>query len=402
MLWTLMTCTTVGLCASTAQAYPGAMAPLLSQVAPPPPAPPLGTQPPAEVAPWPAPAPGQVAPVSPTPAGEPFLPPTPTGPNPTNPDGSARALPPPPPPPAWPTPEPPAAPPAWVESPTVAQAESPRETIEEERPWTTGTALLGKPYYEVGLGFGLNGPVGAKGELAAIGLTSVRVLENHGYLSRIVLWTLLAMAQGMSRTSCGPYGHCYTRAPTPEERAREDAALEATFAGRYLMELTVYAPGLFGSYADRPRARGFEYYLGGGFALGSIGKDPAVLQIAFSMASVVVDDVPFAAGQGPNPAGKDTSDRHLETVKYGNCGVMTRLSLPIGRYLAATLQWDANMLSFWHSSERYAKEGSVWTSPVRLGLMLNATDRIFVLGRWSINGFGAYALGYALEAGLRF
>jgi hypothetical protein len=289
-----------------------------------------------------------------------------------------------------------------VEAPIVAQAEIPRGESEEERPWTTGTALLGKPYYEVGLGFGLNGPVGAKGELASIGLTSVRVLENHGYLSRITLWTLLAMAQAMGRTSCGPGGHCYTRPPTAEESATEQAALDATFAGRYLMELTVYSPGLFGAYADRPRARGFEYYLGGGMTLGSIGSDPVVLQLAFSMASVVVEDVPFAAGQGPNPTKADTSERHLETVKYGNCGIMARLSLPIGRYLAATVQWDSNVLSFWHSAERYAKDGSVWTSPVRLGLMLNATDRIFALARGSINGFGAYALGYSLEAGLRF
>jgi hypothetical protein len=289
-----------------------------------------------------------------------------------------------------------------VEAPTVDRAESPHQAIEEEHPWTTGTALLGKPYYEVGLGFGLNGPVGAKSELAGIGLTSVRVLENHGYLARITLWTLLAVLQGMGRTSCGPRGVCYTRPVSAEEQARDEAALQAAFAGRYLMELTVYSPGLFGAYADRPRARGFEYYLGGGLTLGSIGPDPVVLQIAFSAASVVVDDVPFAAGEGPNPARTGSSDRHLETVKYGNCGVMTRLSLPIGRYLAATVQWDANMLTFWHSSERYAKDGSVWTSPVRLGLMVNATDRIFAIARGSINGFGAYALGYSLEAGIRF
>ena len=296
---------------------------------------------------------------------------------------------------------PPVSEPAAADAPNAARAHGARQGAEEERPWTTGSALLGKPYYEASLGFGLNGPLGAEGELSSIGVTSVRVLENHGYLARITLWTLLAMAQAMGRTNCYG-GRCYTREPTPEEREREEAALQATFAGRYLMELTVYSPGLFGAYADRPRARGFEYYLGGGLTLGSIGDNPAVLQIAFSMGSVVADNVPFANGEGPHPDRTSVTGRHFESVKYGNCGVMVRFTLPIGRYLNVLAQWDANILTFWNTSKRYAEDGSVWTSPVRLGLMVNATDRVFVLAKGSINGLGGYGLGYSLEAGLRF
>jgi hypothetical protein len=272
----------------------------------------------------------------------------------------------------------------------------------DNRPWTTGTARLAEPYYEAGLVWGQNGPLGSSGQLGYLGLTGVRVLENYGYLARYTVGMLLALLQGMSRTSCGPGGHCYTRPVSDAEAERDYQALKAAVSGDYIMELTVYTPGIFGTVPNRSYAEGFEYYLGGTITVGSIRHLPAALQIAFSTGYLAAHNVPFRNGQGPHPDSPSTSDRHFESIYYSNAGIMLRLTLPINRFLEVLTQWDANMFSFWDTNKRYRDSGRTWSSPLRVGVLLNATDRIFARAIGSLNGFGAYGLGSWLEAGVRF
>jgi len=328
-----------------------------------------------------------------------------------------------PPPPAPTAPPPPVAPPPptfMPPPPSTSVAEPPPapkkkyDDKEYDEPWVTGTARLADRFYEGGPFVGSGGPLAVAGLASPVTLGGVRVLENHGYLSKLVIATMMAMGQGNSRYVGSSYSRDsagntwrtdYYRPLTPAEREANARAMNAAISAEYVMELAVYSPSLTpgSNDPDKSVAKGFEYYLGGEFPLGqSSGKDlPTIMQIAF-VGSHVTSDALFKPGEGPNPTGASTvTTTRRETLYYTNLGVMIRTIIPITTWAEAYIHWDLNLLSLFAKTETKEK-GYVWTSPLRAGLNFNVTDRAYVRAHGSINGFGAYAMGWHGEVGVRF
>jgi len=138
-----------------------------------------------------------------------------------------------------------------------------------------------------------------------------------------------------------------------------------------------------------------------------VNELPSVLQITFVLSHMVANSVPFKAGEGPQ-AHVDTGPMaapglHRESLYYTNAGLMLRAIIPINRYAEGVFQWDANILSLFDlGGKKLKSDGYLWTSPLRAGLSINATDRVFLHGSASLNGFGGYGLGASADAGVRF
>lgn len=330
---------------------------------------------------------------------------------------------PPPAPTAPPPAPPPAAPPPTFAPPppstSIAEPPpAPKKKYEGDfdEPWVTGTARLADRFYEGGPFAGSGGMFAINGLASAVALGGVRVLENHGYLSKLTIATMMAMGQGNSRYVGSTYSRDsagntwrtdYYRPLTPAEREANARAMNAAISAEYVMELAVYSPSLTaGNRDEKAMAKGFEFYLGGEFPLGQTsGKDlPTIMQIAF-VGSHVTTDAFFKPGEGPNgstpPGGTPSTANHRETLYYSNLGVMIRTIFPITTWAEAYVHWDLNILSLFAKEENRQK-GYVWTSPLRAGLNFNLTDRAYVRAHGSINGFGAYGLGWHGELGVRF
>lgn len=318
-------------------------------------------------------------------------------------------------PPPAPTPTPPTFTPP---PPTTSVAEPPpapkKDAGEYEEPWVTGTARLADRFYEGGWFVGSGGPLAVAGLASPVALGGVRVLENHGYLSKFTIAMLIAMGQSNGRyvgstyhtdTAGNTWRTDYYRPLTPAEREANARAMNAAISAEYVMELAVYSPSLTpGNRDETAMAKGFEFYLGGEFPLGETsGKDlPTIMQIAF-VASHVTSDAIFEPGEGPNTSGSPANGtvNHRETLYYSNLGVMLRTIFPITTWAEAYVHWDLNILSLFQKEENKQK-GYVWTSPLRAGLNFNLTDRAYVRAHGSINGFSAATLGWHGELGVRF
>ncbi len=288
------------------------------------------------------------------------------------------------------------------------------EEVVDDESWltSTGTNRFGERFYDLGVFTGMGGPVAAPGADGAIGLTGIRVMENHGYLSKFLVFTMMAMgmrnnAYVGSSYSKDAYGNTwrtdYYRSLTPEERAEQQEALSSAVNAEYLMELNVYTRGLWGFAPGVKQAGGFEYYLGGETVVAQ-GRIPTILQIAGTFAWLGVHDAPFKAGSGPNAAANPDA-AHTESYEYWNLGVMVRAMIPINEWIEATVQWDLNILSFWDLSGSRFKKGettNLLTSPLRAGLLVNLTDRAYVKANGSVNVLGGFGLGYGAELGVRF
>jgi hypothetical protein len=111
----------------------------------------------------------------------------------------------------------------------------------------------------------------------------------------------------------------------------------------------------------------------------------------------------FKPGEGPGNGEGAIATQHAEDLYYSNLGVMLRAYVPITAWLEGYAQADLNVLSLFDIGGKKVKEkGYVWTSPLRAGLNVNATDRVYLRAHGSVNGFGAYALGWQGEVGVRF
>ncbi len=289
----------------------------------------------------------------------------------------------------------------------------PRDEEDYGEPLVTGTARLADRFYEGGPFIGSGGPLAVPGLASSVGLSGVRVLENHGYISKFTIAMIMAMGQSNGRYVGSTYhrdaaGNTwrtdYYRPLTAAERRAQQEAMRAAISAEYVMELNVYSTGLFGLGGDdRARARGFEFYLGGHVPLGKgEGHDlPSILQIAFVGSHVHAPNVEFEPGKGPN--GEAATAVHREHVYYTNLGVMLRAIVPINAWVEGYVHWDANVLSLFDlSGKKLREKGWVWTSPLRAGLNVNVTDRAYVRGHASLNGFGTHGLGWHAEAGIRF
>jgi hypothetical protein len=286
--------------------------------------------------------------------------------------------------------------------------------VSDDDDWltSTGTNRFGERFYDLGVFTGMGGPVAAPGADASVGLTGIRVMENHGYLSKILVFTLMAMgmrnnAYVGSSYSTDAYGNTwrtdYYRSLTPEERAEQEQALSSAVNAEYLMELNVYTRGLWGFAPGSVQAGGFEYYLGGETVIAQ-GRIPTILQIAGTVSWLGVKNAAFKANEGPNAASSPNAT-HAESYDYLNFGVMLRAMIPVNEWIEASVQWDLNILSFWDLSGSRFKKGEtkyLMTSPLRAGLLLNLTDRAYVKANGSVNVLGGFGLGYGAELGVRF
>lgn len=296
----------------------------------------------------------------------------------------------------------------------------PRREVDDDESWltSTGTNRFGERFYDLGVFTGMGGPVAAPGADAGVGLTGIRVMENHGYLSKFLVFTLMAMgmrnnAYVGSSYSKDSYGNTwrtdYYRSLTPAEREAQQQALSAAVNAEYLMELNVYTRGLWGFAPGSTQAGGFEYYLGGATVLAQ-GRMPTILQIAGTFSWLGVKNARFKAGQGPgatpdDPTSPSMTGSYLHDYDYWNVGVMLRAMIPINEWVEATVQWDINILSFWDlggSKFKSGKTDNLFTSPLRAGVVANLTDRAYLKVNGSVNVLGGFGLGYGAELGVRF
>ncbi len=294
-------------------------------------------------------------------------------------------------------------------------APAPKPKFKDETPETplfTGTGRLAERFYEIAPFYGMGDVLAVNGLNSPVGSTGIRVLENHGYLSKILIGTLMAMGQSDRKYVGSTYGYNYRidyyRSLTPEERRAQAEAMKAAINSEYVMELAVHTAGLWSVKPGVTQGRGFEFYLGGETSVSSESLYPTILQIAFAMSHVKTDDAEFKAGEGPHgdtisgPAGV-LPQIHKESLYYTNVGLMLRLYVPITSFLEVYAHWDANILSLFDlGGKNFKEKGYVWTSPFRAGVILNLTDRAYIRGHGTVNGFGAYGLGWHGEAGVRF
>jgi hypothetical protein len=323
----------------------------------------------------------------------------------------------PPPPPPTPTPPPSTPPPTtYTPPPTTGIAEPPPapkkkyDDKEYDEPWVTGTARLADRFYEGGPFMGAGGPLAIAGLASPVQLAGVRVLENHGYLSKFTIAMLMAMGQGNSRYVGSSYhtdsaGNTwrtdYYRPLTPAEREANARAMQAAISAEYVFEMAVYSPSLgLGDKDNRAFAKGFELYLGGQIPLGKAEGVtlPTILQIAF-VGSHVSADAFFKPGDvGPI---KNSTTEYRSMLYYTNLGVMLRAIVPVTAWLEGYVHWDLNILTLF-AKDSNREKGYVWTSPLRGGININVTDRAYVRAHGSLNALSSAGIGYHGEIGIRF
>ncbi len=321
------------------------------------------------------------------------------------------------PPPPPPTPPPSNPPPVYTPPPpTTSLAEPPppkkKDDQEYDEPWVTGTARLADRFYEGGPFMGKGGMFAVAGLASDVNLSGVRVLENHGYLSKFTIAMLMAMGQGNSRYVGSSYSRDsagntwrtdYYRPLTPAEREANARAMQAAISAEYVFEMVVYSPSLspVKKEDNKSFAKGFELYLGGQTPLGDrTGGLPTILQIAF-VGSHVTTDAFFKPGEAGTPA-NTVGPLAAKRLYYTNIGVMLRAIIPITTWLEGYVHWDINILSLFAKQQNFIDKGYVWTSPLRGGINVNLTDRAYVRGHGSINAFGTHGIGWAGEIGVRF
>jgi hypothetical protein len=296
---------------------------------------------------------------------------------------------------------------------SVAEPPPPKKKYDDQEydePWVTGTARLADRFYEGGPFMGAGGPLAVDGLVNSVGLSGVRVLENHGYLSKFTIAMLMAMGQRNSAyvgssyhkdTAGNTWRTDYYRPLSPAERQANARAMQAAISSEYLMELVAYSPSLaIGKQDDRAYAKGFEFYLGGEFPIGKAeGTNlPTIMQIAFAASHISANNASFRPGEGPQTFQQVPYARDL---RYSNVGVMIRTIFPITTWAEAYLHWDLNILTLFYKGS-HRESGYVWTSPLRAGLNFNVTDRAYFRAHGSINGLGSYGIGWASEIGVRF
>lgn len=319
----------------------------------------------------------------------------------------------PPPPPPTPTPPPPSVytPPAPTTS--LAEPPPPKKKVDDQEydePWVTGTARLADRFYEGGPFMGKGGMFAVAGLASDVNLSGVRVLENHGYLSKFTIAMLMAMGQGNSRYMGSTYhrdsaGNTwrtdYYRPLTPAEREANARAMQAAISAEYVFEMVVYSPSVsFLKKDGQSFAKGFDFYLGGQTPLGDrTGGLPTILQIAFA-GSHVTTDAFFKPGEAGTTA--SASGPVAKRLYYTNLGVMLRAFIPVTAWLEGYVHWDLNILSLFAKQQNFIDKGYVWTSPLRAGVNVNVTDRAYVRAHGSINAFGTHGIGWATELGVRF
>ena len=266
-------------------------------------------------------------------------------------------------------------------------------------PLWTGTARFADRYYELGVTAGRGGLLFAKGA-STPGLTGIRVLEHHGYISKAAVTIAVALGQSNSRYagssyhSSGGYNYRvdYYRPLTGAERQAQAQMLSDAISGEYTTELTYYSSNIFGLGGT---GSGFEVMMGGDIPLGYIGKLPAVLTLggygAYISSPVTWDD-------------KTRKDAPKE-LSFTGVGLAARAHIPILPLADALIEWDINIASLFDSGAKNRETlGELYGSPLKVGGYFHLTDRGYIKAQGVLGGFGFSdgKLGYQAELGVRF
>ncbi len=279
-----------------------------------------------------------------------------------------------------------------------------------------GTERFQGRFYEVGVLGGVGGPLAVRGAQSGVSLAGVHIFENRGYVTKFTLGMLVALAVaaagnevhvGSKTEQYGGYTvrTDYYRTLTPDEQARRNALAGEAFDEDYAVELSVYAPRMptVSALSGRPAASGFELYIGGPMV--SEGALPVIFQYGFAASYVGVKGVDFAAGEGPNALLAGNEGRvHREDFHYANAGAMVRLTVPVTAFAEVRAQWDINALQLFKyggEKDKRVQEGRYYTSPFRLGAVINVSDRFYGGVTGVLNGLGWHGLGGTAELGVR-
>ncbi len=288
---------------------------------------------------------------------------------------------------------------------------------DESSPLWTGTARFADRYYEMGIvggiGSGLLFANGAEG----VGITGIRVLEHHGYISKIFIAALVAMGQSDKKYVGSTYGTYstgyatyavrtdYYRSLTPAEQEANRQQVADAANGQYTTEVTVYTPRLFGLNLGNTQASGFEASLGGDVVLGFIGPLPSILTIG-GWGAYLNAPARWKGAPPPQQAGQPTPQRSYPAeLSYQGFGVFLRAHVPVTRFADISAEWDLNVLTLFHTgAEERETSGDLYQSPFKLGAYIHLTDRAYVQGKATFGGFGIAdgKLGTQAEFGIRF
>lgn len=300
-----------------------------------------------------------------------------------------------------------AAPRETTSAPTAPPSQARRSHGERSAPFWTGTARYAGRYYEAGVVAGPAGGLLFAGGAEPVGLTGIRVLEHHGYISKVFVAALMAMGQsdrhyeGSTYTDRGSYvvRTDYYRALTPAERAAQQQQIADAAHGQYTTEVVVYTRRLFGLEdldlgKTKTQGSGFEASFGGDLVLGFLGPLPAILTIG-AWGSYLSSPVQWQTQATNQP----------KELSYLGFGGVLRAHVPVTRFADVSAEWDLNVLSLWHlGAEEREKEGKLYQSPFKLGAYVHLTDRAYVQGKAILGGFGMSdgKLGGQAELGVRF
>jgi hypothetical protein len=318
-----------------------------------------------------------------------------------------------------PAPEPQLAPPPPTEAPPPAPVSTSDEWADSGLGFnlsTLGTERFQGRFYEVGLLGGLGGPLAVKGLGSAVSTSGVHVFENRGYVTKFTLGLLVGLAAaaagntehvGSKTERYGDYvvRTDYYRTLTPDEMARRNALAGEAFDDDYAVEVSVYTPRAptVGALSGRQAASGFEFYIGGPVV--PEGSLPVIFQLGFAGSYLGVKDAEFLAGQGPH--GQEDAHltaAHREDFHYANVGAMVRVTFPVTSGFELRAQWDINALqifSYGGDAAQRVNEGRYYTSPFRLGAVVNVSDRFYGGVTGVLNGLGLHGLGGTAELGFR-
>lgn len=286
-------------------------------------------------------------------------------------------------------------------------------TANAERPLFTGTTLLGGFYYQGGLAYGAGGLVHRPG-LSPVPLTGVRIHERHGAVSYLIALTLTTIGLGLGSVDISQTRETLWRDTTyingrevvVREAVRETTTItqktsEAEFEGQLgalneglsggtWLDVTVFAPELFGIARGSPGAGGYDVSLGVDAVLGYLGSNPVILDVGLHLARVGA------------PAAADVEE--AEYV-YQSVGLVGRVYVPVTRFFTVTAEWILNFLSLEYllDAEGVDRQGRNPTSPLKLGVETSLTDYVYLRAQGTLGGFGFAdgKLGFQLEAGVR-
>ncbi|MFO0597559.1 MAG: hypothetical protein U0228_19795 [Myxococcaceae bacterium] len=280
-----------------------------------------------------------------------------------------------------------------------------------------GSALITRTplLYEASFVVGAGGLIHAPG-LEPVPLTGIRVTERSGLLSRLLVAFLGNALQGLAavkidsmsrelhRETVIDNGKVYekvtmittttfSQTKPPEQVEREQKEFRDSLGGVTWLDLTVYGSDFLGWKRGANGGNGYELSVGFHFELFAFLGLPAILDLGLQLANVRI----------PMPALPGFGGRELT---WASGGILQRFHLPLTRFATLSLEWIFNFLTIDYAlredAERWA-EGSLNTSPLRLGVEVYATDAVVLRAQAVLGGLGFTdgRLGWLLSAGVR-